>query len=117
MTQEQINEGNKLIAEFIGCKKDKSWNNWYKVPKKYQKAFGTQGFGIGTNCKFHSSWDWLMPVVRKIVVLCVDDADELFLSDQYTSILDTIPVAVIEDSWKVVVEFIKWYNDESRKNN
>lgn len=60
---------------------------------------------------FHCSWDWLMPVVRKIAELChAPDADELFMSDVYTSILDTVSSAIIEDSFKVVVEFIEWYN-------
>ena len=51
-----------------------------------------------------------MPVVRKIVEYCCDENVEAFMSDQYTSILDTVPLAVIEDAYKVVVEFIEYYN-------
>ena len=66
------------------------------------------------NFKFHTSWNWLMPVVRKIVVLCIENGStgdgELFMSDQYTSILDTVSLAVIEDTYKAVVEFIEFYD-------
>lgn len=61
--------------------------------------------------QFHCSWDWLMPVIRNIVELChAVDGDDLFMSDEYTSILDTVPLALIEDAYKVTIEFIEFYN-------
>lgn len=65
------------------------------------------------NFKFHTSWEWLMPVVRKIVEICIEDGStgdgELFASDEYTAILDTVPLAVIEDAFRVVAEFVEFY--------
>ena len=70
-----------------------------------------KGFEYNTYLNYNSSWNSLMPVVRRIAELChASDADELFMSDVYTSILDTVSSAIIEDSFKVVVEFIEWYN-------
>lgn len=90
-------ENNKLIAEFMNVDQvdiDTAIDEYGKL-------------------KYHLSWDWLMPVVRKIVEICCAEDDEIgaFESDQYTSILETVPLGIIEDAYKVVVEFIKWYNE------
>ena len=50
-------ESNKLVAEFMGC----IYNNDFYYdndPNMYPE--GIEG------SKYHSSWDWLMPVVEKI---------------------------------------------------
>ena len=65
---------------------------------------------IGESLPTKIGWQHFMPVVRKIVELSCNEDEECFISDEYTSVLETIPLAVIEDSYKVVVEFIKWYN-------
>ncbi len=105
MTEQEICEGNKLIAEFMGFK------NTTPDDKDFDIYENERGDLIELmSVKYRSSWDCLMPVVRKIVNLCVDDGGDLFESDQYTSILDTIPIAEIESAYKVVVEFINWYN-------
>jgi len=84
-----VEEGNKLIAEFMG--------------------------GVTyPELRYHFSWGWLMPVIRKIVELCIED-DDLFMSDYYTSILETVPLAIIDESYKTVVEFIKWYNTQNNE--
>ena len=59
--------------------------------------------------KYKSDWNWLMGVVRRVVEHCLED-DGLFLSDQYSSILDTVSLANIEDSYNVVLDFIEYYN-------
>jgi len=106
MTQEQILEGNKVIAEFMGKKLP---TDEYVIP-----IDGELNLCYWVDeLRFHSSWDWLMPVVRKIVEYCINESDDAFMSDEYTSILETVSLAVIEDSFKVVVEFIKCYNNQS----
>lgn len=92
---------NRLIAEFITDEPE-------VLKHDLKKA------GCVESMHYHDSWDWLMPVVRKIVEICIEN-DDLFLSDQYTSILETVPLAIIEDTYKVVVEFLKFYNED--KNN
>lgn len=52
-----LQEGNKLIAEFM---------EWSEFPGNMLK----EKLGVAPkrieDLKFHSSWDWLMPVVEKI---------------------------------------------------
>ena len=54
-------EGNKLIAEFMGyinvTPSDKDFNIYEKEGNKMMEAMSMQ---------YHTSWDWLMPVVEKI---------------------------------------------------
>jgi len=82
---------NKLIAEFMGEKfTDNSGVvqglNYKLIEKKHGK--GNNGF------RFHTSWDWLMPVIRKI-----EKQNELI----GTHILSTD----IVKTYKGVVRFIK----------
>jgi hypothetical protein len=110
MTQEQIVEGNKLIAEFMGAK-DMSY---YYLPQhaEWRRDLETGDMDIHdifseTELKYHYSWSWLMPVVAKITT-----GEELIGNEYRESIMDIIPYGDIEDSFNVVVEFIKWYNQQ-----
>lgn len=113
MTQEQIIEGNKLIAEFMGFTDD------YLEMRK--------GFTSG-ELKYHSSWEWLMDAVDKIESITFYPKDIPNFSTSFsfiihkkfviingiaagypankTDVLDSKRMAV----WLSVVEFIKWYN-------
>lgn len=129
MTQEEIIEGNKLIAEFSGAVWDKD-------------DYGDYGFRFGKESirpprciwgycpdamKYHSSWDWLMPVVEKINDMVIDnfgqpcfvlhpsqcfitnnDKDPLFISYVETS------GSLILSAWNTVVQFIKWHNEHGK---
>ena len=54
--------------------------------------------------KYHSSWDWLMPVVKRIVSDVELDID---YEDEYREhLMDVVPFAKIEDVYEAVVEFI-----------
>jgi len=54
---------------------------------------------------FHSSWDWLMPVVEKI-------AGAGFGGGLLYGLREALIVADIEAAHKEVVEFIEWYNEQ-----
>jgi len=60
MKEDEIIEGNKLIAEFMGL----------SVVNGNQIVVQSNAFGLETNTlysvEYHSSWDLLMPVVEKI---------------------------------------------------
>jgi hypothetical protein len=116
MTKEEIIANNKLIAEFYLSE----YIDEQIVPYSYMHQINLYKHRSFIKMKYHSSWNWLMPIVRKIIELCLDEDDELnsnerdwtlFESDEYTSVLMTIQNAIIKDSYKVVVEFIKFYND------
>jgi len=94
---------NKLIAEFM--------------------QEGSEGFNLydynGCHYKvdelmFHTSWDWLMPVVIKCkesVDYCSDDNALKYhnIEDEMLSQLS------IKDTYNAVVEFIKEHNDDTRR--
>lgn len=93
-------ENNKLIAEFMGL------------------VIITDGISLfDTNYKplkhYHSSWDWLMPVI-----------DKIYSSDEYFKYKNTlgqfndgifINTKFITVTHESVVEFIKWYNKNNLK--
>lgn len=114
MTEEEIT-GNKLIAEFMQMSinldnKIFIWNERRCVDMLY-----------------HSSYDWLMPVVEKIekglseefrVVILEEDCTiwqkttNQSLMIEFTEVTAAVCcVSKIEATWLTVVEFIKWYNN------
>jgi hypothetical protein len=92
-------ENNRLIAEFMGLRTN-SYGD-YNIDKD------VMGFDMIVcslaDTKFHTSWDWLMPVVEK----CLTTGDR-----QHFVINDALLTCNIEEVYKAVVEFIKQYNDE-----
>lgn len=99
METNKILEGNKLIAIFMGrCGKRNKRLYWVNIP-------GVEWVYV-EDMKFHSSWDWLMPVVEKILNICQEN-DEM---EKYYTITDAIPD--IESVWLACVEFVKWYNEQ-----
>ena len=62
-----------------------------------------QGY-ILSELEYHTSWDWLMPVVEKI--------KDLGYSQELDKIDNVLTCDLrINSLYKAVVEFIKWYNE------
>jgi hypothetical protein len=92
-----MEKDNKLIAEFMGTE-------WHKDFFKDVCIISSSNISY----KFHSSWDWLMPVVQKIGDEYLNTPfDETYshLTEQYENIW------TLEDTYKAVVEFIKDQKD------
>ena len=110
-------ENNKLIAVFMGwiiplpienakyCREDLDTENvWVSVE----------------DLKFHSSWDWLMPVIEKIeslgyewsylnhVAVITDNGFKQHFRD-----ISFADESRLKATYNVVVEFIKWYNAQA----
>ena len=99
MTQEEIIKGNKIIAEFMGAKMivtDYYGINIIKFPDESTKDL----FAL----KYHCSWDWLMPVVKK----CLTVGDN---SDMWDVLFNALSMVEIDSLFGAVVDFIKWYNE------
>lgn len=114
----KIIEGNLLIAKFMG----------ESVCYNYQKSelpmhqFKLEGI---KPTAYHERWDWLMPVFEKI-----EQVSELSPSINFgcgtiiytdgagTTRIEIFPETKKESniliSWKAVIEFIKWYNENKR---
>lgn len=95
-------EANKLIAEFMGHE---------ILYRPYSNGFielsDTQLCDVD-DLLYHTSWDWLMKVVDK----CFDVA----LDGDMVDIMHHLQVADREATYKAVVEFIKWYNQNQKKD-
>lgn len=89
MTEQEIIEGNKLIAEFMGWKFNPhdEKGDWMLNENGATFPFSAM--------KWHSSWDSLMPVVAKIHTL-----NSTGIAMHYE----------IEKQYSVVVSWIKHYN-------
>ena len=81
---------NKLIAEFMG----------YEV--NHNKCYSPK-YNDGTIApmQFHKSWDWLMPVVKKIEDYLSDNVGKVGYFDECLSSND------LNTRYQAVVEFIK----------
>lgn len=113
-------ENNKLIAEFMGVKfHEKNQGDVYDV-LEYSKT----GVLHARYLKFHSSWNWLMPVLIKIsqtelkwisldcfAVFEVHESGctiKVPEGDGWTSI--AFGGDPVDATYFTVVEFIEWYN-------
>lgn len=113
MTQEQIIEGNKLIADSPFS------HEGMRESIADDKARGYDDDYCYRSLKYDSSWDWLMPVVEKIELVKGErrfssGAPRIHLAGKLRSIT-TIPLGTpIQDVWLAIVEFITWYNTQSK---
>ena len=122
-----IMKWNKIIAEFMGyklmpCNNGKAWDIGKSIPSK-DHLFPIQGvLHTGNELKFHTSWDWLMPVVEKIECTSTDNKDN---SDSFFNVMIEVfecninggNICIcesghvkIEATYNAVVEFINQYN-------
>jgi len=118
MTQEEILEGNKLIAEFMGGQSKEKCSPWIRgyiseEEINFQEEDYPENPHDGScwkfsELKYHSSWDWLIPCINKIYqsneYYKWKDASGQFENEVF------INTKFIEVTWSAVVEFIKWYN-------
>ena len=82
---------NKLIAEFMGLNIDK----------------GVQADYMEHELKYHTSWDWLMPVANEII----KSRDEQNADWDLTDLKYALCTTNIEYVYKAVVEFITNQNN------
>lgn len=131
-------ENNKLIAEFMGGKitnePDPFWpddgtkNKWYASfepgnnPRKSSKSGTKRQLW---DLDYHTSWDWLMPVVEKIEKIpdtwvriygdekyfeCEIDDANYTNADGTGSRFHIRGKTKIDAVYQAVLEFINWYN-------
>lgn len=107
---------NKIIAKFMkyddvdcyNCKytRDCNWIQCGLTPQEKDEQL-----------KYHSSWDWLMPVVEKIEdygYIVYIKQEICYIRNKTNSIKNLVYMChypKITAVFMVVVEFIKWYNE------
>lgn len=130
MTQEQIIEGNKLIAEFMGLKMQGD------IAKRWHKQWFDEHGKRHERLYYDISWDWLMSVVEKIeslgfwteivnsclgttkrpgpIIWCQiskENHTDLLRDDNETVITRTEASIKIVAVYQAVTQFIRWYNE------
>ena len=127
-TQQSIIDNNKLIAEFMGFTKciirnekgipyDYNIPNGFELIKEVQTTIESewcevleyQDYCMSSDLKFHTSFDWLMPVVEKISL--IPDGDGY----KFKRSLDNGLFIGILNIYDYVVEFIKWWFSTNQK--
>ena len=135
MTEEQILEGNKLIAEFMGASEDNYPENIPNGVEVWGNPMSIINIG---KYKYDTSWDWLMPVVEKIESLsfnvvigfntyCGIIKSQKLINDK-TPRFESVEVVresniiytkssdkKIEGVFICILKFIKWYNEQNKK--
>jgi hypothetical protein len=93
-------DNNKLIAEFMG--RGGTFN--------HDKTMICTGIypDTMTLMKYHTEWNWLMPVVEKIFALSVADENIELFYDVQTHIPDKTA------TYNAVVEFIQEHNESNK---
>jgi len=103
--QNDIDMKNKIIAEFMGVKTI-AMDELYSILRQNREngfIHTPQAYTID-ELKYHSSWDWLIPVVAKCTELNNDEFDN-------QSIAWALLSNSIVDVYDQVVEFIKDQNN------
>ena len=123
-------ENNKLIAEFMEFKQCKGirsesgkyFDYWAKenfscIEEQEIQIESEWGYGLveqdllfAEQLKFHKDWNWLMEVVEKIEPLISESEFKYRIGNDLLSVNK-------EGVYNACVEFIKWYNENSAKNN
>jgi hypothetical protein len=128
------NEGNKLIVEFMGWTiepgMEKLTDPFYNQP---YKAGYIPNMVLLSNLPYRTSWNWLMPVVEKIEEPgnfpdgSIKEGASVYINYKNCRIeysdddrmYDKSPKGErgetkIESVWKAVIQFIKWYNTQTK---
>jgi hypothetical protein len=106
-------KNNKLIAEFMGANPFREYVNedifsyeLYGIIEVIDDGEHEKHFFLPEEMLFNEYWDWLMPAVKKCLILtCDNDWHEWDLS-----IAETLRSVHIKTVYEEVVEFIKFYN-------
>jgi hypothetical protein len=99
-----IEEKNKMIAEFMGYR-------WLDDDNMWIKGEWPSCSYLDKYLEYDTSWDWLMPVVKKCRDLVINpkNGDEVYiLSDLDNKVMSCNNVIAFDG----LVGFIEWYNNK-----
>lgn len=108
-TEQEILDGNKLIAEFMG----------YPISKVELGFTSKEAKTVMRRLEYHTSWDWLMPVVEKIeefgyaIDICQNDCNIYENNNSGNFLKELNRRTKIEAVYAASIEFIKWHKEKS----
>lgn len=123
MTKQEITEGNRLIAVFMETDTNLNIGNGYTFPHSIIKgdldSLYESDCGDADELIYHESWDWIMPVVIKLISdYQTDFYIERLIFDNFSCGIGTRRKYQQHEAgfkptymcFKNVVNFIKWHN-------
>jgi hypothetical protein len=105
MTKEEIQDGKKLIAEYMGFIYDGDWVKFKANNGRWIENYHLTGDYDYPTWKPNEDWNQLMVVCKKIVESYFDKREDIFAG---------LIKIDIEKTFSAVVEFIKFWNDDSQ---
>ena len=63
---------------------------------------------------YHSSWDWLMPVIDKVRYDIARIKKTAVIDPQHKKIIEGLLMVDIVVAWNGVISFIEWYNEQTK---
>ena len=105
-----MTESKRLIARFMGFKYKNHEMVWMRYPKCDDSYYSKFGWICVENLMFNSSYDWLMPVVNKCLLICHENS----LNEWENAFCDKFLTRDIQPLFDLCVEFIKWYNEQNK---
>ncbi len=107
MNEQEILEGNKLIAEFMGMRLE-IYNYYGIMEYEWLPSQKNSNWCFQDPPPFNSNWNWLMPVIKRIKDI---QGDNIEIQKRYSILMDFMTTMDIEMIYRSgVLEFIKWYN-------
>lgn len=116
MADKEVLTGNKSIAFFMGATKSKidGGSRFLRFPEPHA---GTKTYAFYPhNLKYHTSWDWLKPVVDKIYKIYDEESDNWPVTPLYGDVYDPYIffdlriTESINSVYRHVIAFINFYN-------
>lgn len=102
MTPKETTEGNKLIAEFVGChKSEDAFDLTFNIPSIDAKWY------YAPQLLFDKKWDWLMLAVKKAKELGSAMWD-------FTQMNWALARVDIEAVFNELTDFIQWYKNKQQ---
>lgn len=135
---ENITENNKLLAEFLGWKREKVVKNGkgrlydFLCPEHIEvigesdseccsdcgRDTYRKNYLFGEDLLFHNDWNWLMEVVEKIEETNLGSLEmqskNLVLLQYNRKTEKYYNSTLIENVYNACTQFVKWYNKENK---
>lgn len=100
-----------MIAEFMGAELDITCAHYDECNVDPTKGSVNPGYRRYDAMEYHTSWDWLMPVVEKM--WSITGHRNMFYQDvtEEITIFSDISENTKDQVYDLVVQFIEWYNE------
>ena len=106
-------DNERMIAEFMQLQKLNSV--YYKHPNIAKNSIAIYPMQVHfTDLQYHNSWDWLMPVLRKIRKITLKEMsfNEYEIWREDFGLINPFNDS-FDDCFEYVVKFINWFNNKN----